>query len=591
MTQETSLTATSRARRAVLRTWLPSGRLLGGIGGPVRILALVLIVLLALLVIPPILTLVELSFSDIGLDGTRSGFTLAHYRDLAGDTDFIRVLFNTVVFAASATLISLLLGGTLAWLVERTNTPFKRLAYLTAIVSLGTPYVLYVMSWLYILGRAGPVNQLYRWLSGGSGVLFDPYTLTGMIVVEGFLWSPLVFLLMAASFRMANAEMEEAARMNGASVFDTIRLISLRLAWPAILALAMFVFIRNIESFEVPALIGIPGKVQVLTTDIYLAVKEFPPQLGHAASFSVVMLVLIAVLIHFYGRIARQADRYASITGKGFRPRPFDLGAARPVAGAVIVAIFLIVLALPLMALVWMALTPYVAPVTLAGMKTLSLHNFIAVLTAPYYLTLAVNTLLVSVFAATTAMLLTGLAGWLAARRQFGGRIVDQLATVPLIFPGIVLGVAVLDMSLRMPFSIYGTVWLIGFAYLIRYMPYGMRYAYSGVLQLHRELEEASEASGAGVLQTLGRITAPLLSPALMAGWLFIFLIASRELSIAVLLAGPQSQVIAVAMLDLWQNGQAGELSALGLLWTVLMVIVASIFQYLERRGSTETFG
>lgn len=550
-----------------------------------------LAVVLGLLVIPPILSLIAMSFSDTGMDGAFRGYTLDHYRQLVEDTDFLAVLFNTVVFAGTATLISLVIGGTLAWLVERTNTPLKRLATLTAIVSLGTPYVLYVMAWLYILGKSGPANQLFRALTGSSGVLIDPYTLPGMIVVEGFLWSPLVYLMMSATFRMANAEMEEAARMNGATVLDTIRLISLRLAWPAILALAIFVFIRNVESFEVPALVGIPGNVRVLTTDIYLAVKEFPPDLGHAASFSVIMLVLIAVLIVLYGRIARQADRYASITGKGYRPRPFDLGSGRVVAGGVIAVIFALVLALPLLALVWMAATPYVGAMSLAGLKGLTFDNFHAVLTEPSYLTLVGNTLVVSVFAATAAMILTGLAGWFAARRKSGGWIVDQLATVPLIFPGIVLGVAILDFSLRLPFPLYGTIWLIGIAYLIRYMPYGMRYSYSGVLQLHKELEEASAASGASLVQTFARVVVPLLSPALMAGWLFIFLIASRELSIAILLSGPRSQVIAVAMLDLWQNGQAGELSALGLLWTVLMVVVASVFQFVERYNAKKTFG
>ncbi|QDC03193.1 iron ABC transporter permease [Mesorhizobium sp. 8] len=578
------MSSTTEAAAAAPRQWRARAR-------RVHAFAAALAVLIGLLVIPPILSLVQMSFLQTGPRGGFAGYTLDHYRELVGEAGFLTVLFNTAAFAGAATLISLVIGGALAWLVERTNTPLKRLATLTAIVSLGTPYVLYVMAWLYLLGRSGPINQAWRALTGSPDVLVDPYTLPGMIVVEGFLWSPLVYLLMAATFRMANAEMEEAARMNGATVPDTIRLVSLPLARPAILALAIFVFIRNVESFEVPALVGIPGDVRVLTTDIYLAVKEFPPDLGHAASFSVIMLFLIALLIWLYGRVARQADRYASITGKGYRPRPFDLGRGRPAAGAAIAAIFVLVLALPLLALLWMAATPFIGPVTPGALAHLTLDNFRAVLTAPNYLDLVANTLIVSTFAATTAMLVTGVAGWFAARRKPGGGLIDQLATVPLIFPGTVLGVAAIDLSLRLPFPLYGTIWLIGITYLVRYMPYGMRYSYSGVLQLHRELEEASAVSGAGPAQTFTRIVAPLMSPALLAGWLFIFLIASRELSIAVLLSGPGSQVIAVAMLDLWQNGQAGELSALGLLWTLLMVVVAGLFQFAERRNTRKTFG
>jgi iron(III) transport system permease protein len=252
---------------------------------------------------------------------------------------------------------------------------------------------------------------------------------------------------------------------------------------------------------------------------------------------------------------------------------------------------FVVVLALPLLALFWMALTPYVSPIRMSVMKAMTFENFAVVLTSSPYLTLALNTLIISVAAATAAMLLSGIGGWLAARRKPGGAVIDQLATMPLIFPGVVLGVALLNLSLRLPFPLYGTIWLISIAYLIRYMPYGMRYSYAGVLQVHKELEEASVASGAGVRQVLTRIVAPLLSPSLVAGWLFIFLISSRELSIAILLAGPNSQVIAVSMFDLWQNGQAGELSALGLLWTLLMVLVATAFYLLERRQSAKTFG
>lgn len=561
------------------------------LGEPAGILSLVLMIVLVLLVVPPILILIQLSLTHIAADGTWGAYTLDNYRALFSGAEFFGILWSTVVFAAFATVISLLFGGILAWLVERTNTPFKRLAYLTAIVSLGTPYVLYVMAWLFLFGRAGPINQFYQWLSGSSTVLLNVYSLWGMMLIEGFLWSPLVFLLMSATFRMSNAEMEEAARMNGASVWDTIWHVSLKLARPAILALAMFVFIRNIEAFEVPALVGIPGDVKVLTTDIYLAIREFPPNLGHASAFSVVMLVFVAVLLYFYSRISKHAERYASVTGKGYRPRPFDLGTGRALAGIVVLANFAVVLALPLLALLWMALTPFISPIRWAVMKSMTFDNFTVVLTSPSYLTLALNTLIISVVAATAAVLLTAVGGWLAARRKPGGSIVDQLATMPLIFPGIVLGVALLNISLNSPLPLYGTIWLISIAYLIRYLPYGMRYSYSGVLQVHKELEEAGVASGAGVMQVLARIVAPLLSPSLMAGWLFIFLISSRELSIAILLAGPNSQVIAVSMFDLWQNGQAGELSALGLIWTLLMVLVASAFYLVERRQSAKTFG
>jgi iron(III) transport system permease protein len=558
--------------------------------GPTWPLSLGALLLLAVLVLPPLFVLLQVSLTETNPDGSPGALTLRHYQQLFADPHLYASALNSVLFATFATTVSLLFGGVLAWTVERTNAPFKPLAYLTTIISLGTPYILYVTAWLFLLGRAGPLNDAWRNL-GGDGVLLDVYSLWGMVLIEGFLWSPLVFLLLSATFRASNADMEEAARMSGASVFDTVRRISLPLARPALLAMALFVFIRNLEAFDVPVLVGTPGRVTLLTTDIYLATKEVPPLLGHASAFSAVLIVVVGALLVLYGRVSRGAERYASVTGKGFRPRPFDLGRARWVGGALVLLNFVLVLGLPLAALLWTSFSPFLRPMRWAGLKTLTLKNYQAVFRVPAYLDLALNTLLVAAAAATAAVLITTVAAWIAARRRGGGAALDQLATLPLVFPGIVLGVAMMELALRAPFPIYGTLWLIALGFTIRYMPYGMRYAYSGVLQIHRELEEAAGVAGAGAWGTLRRVVVPLLSPALLSAWLFIFLIAAKELSMAVLLAGPSSQTMAVAMFDLWSNGQGGEVSALGLLWALLMTVFATVFYLLARRGSAAAYG
>ena len=559
-------------------------------GGPTRWLALGTIVVLAVLVLPPLAMLLQVSLTETNPDGSAGALTLRHYAQLVADPHLYASTANSLIFAGGATVVSLLVGGVLAWIVERTNAPLKALAYLTTIVSLGTPYILYVTAWLFLLGRAGPFNDAWRNL-GGTGIVFNVYSLWGMVLIEGFLWSPLVFLLLSASFRAANAEMEEAARMSGASILATVWRISLRLAWPAILAMALFVFIRNLEAFDVPVLVGTPGRVTLLTTDIYVATQQVPPLLGHASAFSMVMVVAVGGLLMLYGRVSRSAERYASVTGKGFRPRPFDLGRARWAAGALVLLNFVLVLGLPLAALLWVSFSPFLRPMRWAGLQTLTLKNYVAVFNVPDYLWLALHTLLVTAAAATAAIVITTVAAWIAARRRGGATAVDQLATLPLVFPGIVLGVAMMEIALRAPFPLYGTLTLLALGFTIRYMPYGMRYAYSGVLQIHRELEEAAGMAGAGPLGVLRRIVVPLLSPALLSGWLFIFLIGAKELSMAVLLAGPGSQTMAVAMYDLWVNGQGGELSALGLLWALLMTVFASAFYILARRGSAAAYG
>jgi iron(III) transport system permease protein len=202
-----------------------------------------------------------------------------------------------------------------------------------------------------------------------------------------------------------------------------------------------------------------------------------------------------------------------------------------------------------------------------------------------------INTLLVAVATATIAVTLTFLGAWLAVRRAPGGWIIERMATIPLVFPGLILGIAVMQVFLRIPIPLYGTLGILIWAFVINYLPYGMRYCSSGMLQIHRELEEAAAICGASALTRLRRIVAPLLAPALIAGWLFIFLMSARALSLAILLAGPRSQTMAVAMFDLWGNGQGTELAALGLMWSMLMAMIAVVFYLVARRSAAGALG
>jgi iron(III) transport system permease protein len=550
-----------------------------------------LIVVLAALVVPPLFFLLQGSVIIAGPANEATRWGLENFQNVLGGRRFVATTLNSLWFAAGSAVIALVVGWVMAWIVERTNAPLKGLAYVTAIISLGTPYILYVSAWLLVFGKAGPVNQLYRTLTGSTDVLINIYSMPGMVLVEGFLWSPLAFLLVGATLRNANPELEEAARVSGAGVWATIRRVTMRLSLPAIMALAMLVFIRAIEAFEVPALVGLPGRISVLTTDIYTnMMARAPPDLGGSSALSVLMLCLVLVLLYAYGKLSRHAERFATITGKGFRPRPFDLGRLRYVAAAILVVDFVLLLVVPMAMLGWISLLPFFAPVSAASFKLISLNNYRTVL-ASDHVELMMNTMLVAVATATFAVALTFFAAWLAVRRAPGGWLVERLATIPLVFPGLVLGIAVMQVFLRLPIPLYGTIGILIWAFVINYLPYGMRYSSSGMLQIHRELEEAAAVCGASALTRLRRIVAPLLAPALVAGWLFIFLMATRVLSLAILLAGPRSQTMAVAMFDLWGNGQGTELAALGLMWSMLMAMIAVVFYVLARRSAAGAMG
>ena len=557
-----------------------------------RWIAALVIGLLAVLVVPPLVFLLQGSVSVAGAPGEAARYGLDNFQNVIGGRRFVSTTVNSLAFAAGSAAIALVVGWIMAWIVERTNAPLKGLAYVTAIISLGTPYILYVSAWLLVFGKAGPVNQLYRTLTGATDVLINIYSMPGMVVVEGFLWSPLAFLLVGATLRNANPELEEAARVSGAGVFATIRRVTMRLSLPAILALSMLVFIRAIEAFEVPALVGLPGRISVLTTDIYTnMMARAPPDLGGSSALSVLMLVLVLVLLYAYARLSRHAEKFATITGKGFRPRPFDLGRFRYLAAAILIVDFVLLLLVPMLMLAWLSFLPFFAPVSAASFKLLSFNNYRTVLASSDDVELLINTLIVAVATATFAVALTFLAAWLAVRRAPGGWLADRLATIPLVFPGLVLGVAVMQVFLRVPIPIYGTLGILIWAFVINYLPYGMRYSSSGMLQIHRELEEAAAVCGASALTRLRRIVAPLLGPALVAGWLFVFLMATRVLSLAILLAGPTSQTMAVAMFDLWGNGQGTELAALGLMWSMLMAVISVAFYVLARRSAAGAIG
>lgn len=552
---------------------------------PLWLLSLVMVVIVGILVIPPFVALVRNSLFEILPDGSSGAFTLDNFARLTANGYFLQSTTNSVVFAVSSTVLAILLGGSLAWIVERTNAPFRDLAYLMAVVSLSIPGVAYVPAWLFFLGPTGPLNDLYR-LAGGHGLLFNVSSMTGMVIIEGFGWIPLTFLLFAASFRMANAELEEAARMSGASVFEMMRRVSIPLAAPAAFAAALFIFIRSLQAFDIPKLVGTGAGIKVLTTDIFDSMSTVPPQIGHASAFSVALTIVVAGLLYLYSRLALNASRFATVTGKGYKPRPLALGWVRWVCGAIVLLNILIVLVLPLLTLLWVAVTPFLRPVRWSALSSLTGDNFALVLSDDRYLELITNTLIVSASAATVTMALMVVCGWLVARRRVMHTVLDQMIAMPMLIPSIVLSVAMMDVALRSPIPLYSTLTIIVIAFVVHYLPFGMRYTFTGTLQLHKELEEAAGVSGASSLGMLRRVVMPLLMPSIVAGWLFIFLNASRDLSTAIILAGPDTKTIAVAIYDQATNGQFSEVAALGLLWTAMMSVVAMVLYFLIQRRS-----
>lgn len=547
-------------------------------------IVVVLASILLVLIMPAVIFLFQSSLHETQFDGSFGAFTFQYYVDLLTSDQFLTNLINATIYAVGSAAVAISIGVLLAWIVERTNTPGGGWVLIISIISLGIPSVLYTISFLMLLGKVGPANEILMWITGADAPLLDVYSLWGMIIIEGIEFAPLSYLLLSSVFRSNDASFEEASMMSGAGILQTFRNITLRLAQPAILALLILIFIRAFESFETPALVGLPGNVSVITTDIYESIDEVPANYGQAGAFSVVLLFIVGGLLVWYNRLSRNAERFQTITGKGFRPRVMDLGKWRWLTTAILALLFMIIIGFPIGIVLWVSMVPYYDGVSLEALKLFTFDNYRTVFNSRSFHDSIGNTVIMGAAAASIVAPFTALCAWLTVRRYKGAWILDQLATSPLIFPAIVMGVAFLQVFLNLPFGLYGTLLSIILASMVRYLPYGMRYSYAGILQIHTELEEASSMSGARQTTTFLRIVMPLVAPAMVTCWLFVFLVSVKAVSIPILLAGPKSQVVAITLFDMWENGITNELAAMGATWTGFMTIISLIFYMLAKR-------
>ncbi len=555
--------------------WLsPQILLLGGAGG-----------LVAYLTVLPLVFLLYGSFFTPMVGEQAGTFTFQNYVRAYTDRSTVPLLVNSVLFALGTTVLAFIVGTGLAWIAERTNTPLRGVFFAVSLIPLAIPGILFTLSWIFLLSpRIGLINVWLARLLGLSGPIFDVYSMGGMIWVEGLHWSPIVYLMMAAAFRSMDPALEEAALMSGSSLARTFYRITLRLNLPAVLGVFLLMFLRGLETFEVPTIIGLPAGIRVFTSQIYLAVKSYPSDFGLAGAYSTVLLLLTLAGVYAYARVTRESWRFATVTGKGFRPRMIDLGPWRYAAVALMALYLAVMVALPVFVLIWNSVLPFYMPPSLKALSSVTLKNYAFVLHLPKTGRAVTNSLALSIGSATIIVVLTSLISWITVRTRLPGRwVLDHLASLPLIFPGVVMGVALIWVYLTLPIHIYGTVWILLVAYVTRYLPYGMRAASSALLQIHRELEEAAETSGASWWRTFTAIILPLLRPALLAGWLYVVIVSIRELSSSIFLWGPGSEVLSVYIFDLWNTGHAQELCALGVMLVAGLCILATASRRLSR--------
>ncbi|MPZ88335.1 MAG: ABC transporter permease subunit [Nitriliruptorales bacterium] len=542
---------------------------------PQVLIILTVVIIVGYLAMVPVLYLLWGTFYD------GATLTLRFFGEAYSAFGLGEMISNSFSFAIGSTVLSVTLGTTLAYLTVRTNVPFKGLLFAASLVPLIIPGILHTIAWIFLASpRVGLFNRLLEPIVGPG--FFNIFTMWGMMFVEGLHLSPLVFLLMFAAFRSMDPSLEESALMSGARLPTVLRRVTLPLAKPAMYASILIMGVRALEAFEVPALLGIPNGVWVFTSRIWRVLNQFPANYGQAGAYALSLLALTTVGVFWQSRLSNRGKSFQTVTGKGFRPHPMDLGVWRWPATALVLSYFVFAVVMPVLILVYASFQPFYSVPSMASLQSFTLENYAYTLTNSQALRASRNSLMLGIGTATVVMFLMAIASWLVVRTKTPGRwMIDNLSFLPLTIPGLVMGVALLFVYLRFPIPVYGTIWILFIAYFTRYMPYGMRYASTSMYQISGELEESAQTSGATWWQTFRRVNLPLLMPGLLAGWIYIVMVSVRELSSSILLYSPGNEVLSILIWEQWENGQFTELASLGVLMVLALVALVVIAQRL----------
>jgi iron(III) transport system permease protein len=571
------MATTTVARRAGIR--IPAWR------ADVIVVAVAALLLAYLTVVPlAMLVLGAISASGSALDFK---FTTRHLEQVFTDQASLELLANSLMYSGGAAAVAFAVGTSVAWAVERTNVPFRNLWYGIALVPLIVPGIVHTIAWLFLLSpEIGWINAPLKALFGFS---LSVYSLPGMIWIEGLHTAPLAFVLMSTAFRAMDPSLEEAAAASRANAWKTFRRVTLPLLLPSVASVLLILFVRALEGFEVPAIIGVPGRIFVYTSRVYLSLKLTPPNFGLAAGYGLVLLLISVAGLVLHRRATRRIERYTTVTGKAYRPRRVDLGRFRIVALAGLGLYGILAIGLPLLVLIYASLVRVYSVPSLESLRELTLSNYAFIVNDDLTRTAVLNSILMGLGAATIVVALTAVIAWVTVRTRLPGRgVLDFLAFVPITIPGIVLGISLIWVYFTIPIRIYGTLWILLVAYTTRYLPYGIRGTSAAIIQVHRELEEAAAAAGARWWPTFRHILLPLLRPALVGTWIYIFIVSLRELGSSILLYSSESVVLAVRIFDLRDSGNYTSIAALSIFMIVVLVILVAVLQRLGGRAIRE---
>ncbi len=570
--------APPRAKAPATTPWrLPSARSIG---------MLALILFLAFLTIYPFSMLLYGSLHSTP-PGMAGEYNLDGYRQ-AMNPENLRILWITIEIATAKTIPSLLLAVLLAWIVARTDTPWR--GKLEVLISLPffIPPILTAMAWA-MLGnpQVGLLNTLWKSMTGATVSPINIYSFGGVVWHMIQYSTPFLFLFIVDIFRAMDPSLEESSRMCGASSWRTFRSITLLLMTPALTNAFILSFIRGMENFESPLFFGTPAKITVVTTEIYNSIHHHAtPDYQYATAISFLVMLLMFVMVFVQWRILRGRS-FQTVTGKGYSPSVMKLGRWRWVTFGFCILFFVVTVVLPVAQLLIGSFFKFFG---FYQADMLTLEHYESVWNSSEIWRGFTNTMWLGLMGASATMALGSIVAYISVRTHWRGRrLIDAMAWLPWMMPGMVLGIGFLwaFAMLPGPIPLYGTIWALLLAYVALCTPVSVRVMSSAYAQLSYDLEECSRVHGATFMQTLWRILVALAWPSFAVGWVLTFFGIMRELSASVLLYAVGSEVLSVVLMKLWANGQAEQVSVVGL----FMMLLVIAFRWVQLRFLNSRFG
>ncbi len=541
---------------------------------------LLAIAILLVLVVNPFLRLLLVSVQD-----EHGGFTLAHYAAAYGRSRHLVALGNSLVLGVCAATLCLVFGVPLAWAVSRTDMPCKGLVWIAILGTFIIPPYLGAVGWILLAGpNAGWLNKVWITLTGASAGPFNIYSMTGLVLVVACYSFPYVFVFTKSALDLVSSEMEDAANILGAGSVRTTLAITLPLVMPAILGAFILVFLEAIALFGSPALLALPGRFHVVTTQLW-QFFEYPPRVGVAAAYAMPLLGITIVLYALQRRITSRKG-YVALTGKGGERRPIPLGPARWPMLAFCLAVCTLSFFMPLVVILQAALSK-------AWGRGFTLDNFTL---ENLRFTLFENTLTRSAtmhtfsYAATASVIAVVLAlciSYAVNRRLVGprvGGVLSFLTMAPFVIPGIVLAIGFYAAYANPPFMLYGTAWILILAFATRFLPIAFSNSNAAIRSINPELEDAVRILGGTRFTAIRRVVMPLLKRSLAGAFILVFIPATRELSAAIFLYSVNTQVLSVLLFDKSDEGNFEMLASIGLILVFITVALILIgFRLLGR--------